>query len=90
MKNLLLKFIKLYQKYYSPMRPRRCIFVPTCSQYAVEAITKYGVLKGGFLSIMRILRCNPFNKNGGYDPVKWGGYLEEYVECNCSSNGKYV
>ena len=44
--------------------------VPTCSQYAVEAITKYGVLKGGFLSIMRILRCNPFNKNGGYDPVK--------------------
>ena len=62
--------IKLYQKYYSPMRPRRCIFVPTCSQYAVEAITKYGVLKGGFLSIMRILRCNPFNKNGGYDPVK--------------------
>ena len=49
MKKLLLNIIKLYQKYYSPMRPRRCIFVPTCSQYAVEAITKYGVLKGGFL-----------------------------------------
>ena len=69
MKKLLLSIIKLYQKYYSPMRPRRCIFVPTCSQYAVEAITKYGALKGGFLSIKRILRCNPFNKNGGYDPV---------------------
>ena len=62
MKKLLLTIIKLYQKYYSPMRPRRCIFVPTCS--------KYGALKGGFLSIKRILRCNPFNKNGGYDPVK--------------------
>ena len=62
MKKLLLNIIKLYQKYYSPMRPRRCIFVPTCSQYAVEAITKYGVLKGGFLSIMRILRCNKIRR----------------------------
>ena len=70
MKKLILSIIKLYQKYYSPMQPRRCIFVPTCSQYEVEAITKYGALKGGFLSIKRILRCNPFNKNGGYDPVK--------------------
>ena len=70
MKKLLLTIIKLYQKYYSPMRPRRCIFVATFSQYAVVAITKYGALKGGFLSIKRILRCNPFNKNGGYDPVK--------------------
>lgn len=70
MKKLLLTIIKLYQKYYSPTRPRRCIFIPTCSQYAFEAINKYGALKGGFLSIKRILRCNPFNKNGGYDPVK--------------------
>ena len=70
MKKLILSIIKLYQKYYSPTQPRRCIFVPTCSQYAVEAITKYGALKGGFLSIKRILKCNPFNKNGGYDPVK--------------------
>ena len=59
-----------YDFVFVAMRPRRCIFVPTCSQYAVEAITKYGALKGGFLSIKRILRCNPFNKNGGYDPVK--------------------
>ena len=70
MKKLILSIIKLYQKYSSAMQPRRCIFMPTCSQYAVEAITKYGALKGGFLSIKRILRCNPFNKNGGYDPVK--------------------
>ena len=64
------KLILSIQKYYSPMRPRRCIFIPTCSQYADEAITKYGALKGGFLSIKRICKCNPFNKNGGYDPVK--------------------
>lgn len=74
MKKLLLKLIYLYRKYYSPTRPARCIFIPTCSQYAEEAIKKYGVGKGVYLSIKRILRCNPFNKHGGYDPVKWGGY----------------
>ena len=63
-------FYDLYRKYYSPTKPARCIFVPTCSQYAEEAITKYGVAKGVYLSIKRILRCNPFNKHGGYDPVK--------------------
>jgi putative membrane protein insertion efficiency factor len=70
MKKLLLILIGFYQKYYSPTKPPCCIFVPTCSQYAVEAITKYGALKGGYLSLKRILRCNPLNKNGGYDPVK--------------------
>lgn len=70
MKKLLLHIIHLYKKYYSPTRPARCIFVPTCSQYAMEAIEKYGALKGSYMSIKRILRCNPFNKNGGYDPVK--------------------
>ena len=68
MKKLLLTIIKLYQKYYSPMRPRRCIFVPTCSQYGLEAIEKYGAVKGSLLAAWRILRCNPFSK-GGYDPV---------------------
>ena len=70
MKKVFLFLIGLYRKYYSPTRPRRCIFVPTCSEYAMEAIEKYGALKGGYLAIKRILRCNPFNKNGGYDPVK--------------------
>lgn len=69
MKRLILSIIKLYRKYISPMRPPCCIYSPTCSQYAIEAISKYGALKGGFLAIKRILRCNPFNK-GGYDPVK--------------------
>ena len=70
MKKLFLLLIKFYQKYISPhwvLRPS-CIYTPTCSQYAVEAIEKYGALKGGALAFWRILRCNPFAK-GGYDPV---------------------
>lgn len=51
------------------MKKPCCRFVPTCSEYAYEAIEKYGVLKGGFLSVKRLIRCNPFSK-GGYDPLK--------------------
>lgn len=69
MKKVMLKTIYLYRKYISPMRPPACIYVPTCSQYAIDAINKYGAIKGGFLAIKRILRCHPFAK-GGYDPVK--------------------
>lgn len=69
MKRILIFLIKLYRTYISPLKPACCRFYPTCSQYAIEAIAKYGVVKGGFMSIKRILRCNPFNK-GGYDPVK--------------------
>ena len=69
MKKLMLKSIHLYRKYISPMIPPTCIYVPTCSEYAIEAINKYGALKGGFLAIKRILRCHPFAK-GGYDPLK--------------------
>ena len=70
MKKVFLFLIDIYRKYYSPTKPRRCSFTPTCSEYAADAINKYGALKGGYLAIKRILRCNPFNKKGGYDPVK--------------------
>ena len=64
-----LRLIRMYQKYLSPLKTRwHCIYIPTCSQYGIEAIEKYGVLKGGLLTAWRILRCNPFAK-GGYDPV---------------------
>ena len=59
----------MYRTKISPMYPPRCKYIPTCSQYAVEAIEKYGVIKGGLMSIWRILRCNPFSK-GGFDPIK--------------------
>ena len=68
MKRVLLFLIRLYQKYLSPGLPRRCRFSPTCSQYALEAITKYGAVKGGWLALKRLLRCNPWSK-GGFDPV---------------------
>lgn len=60
--------IRLYQKTLSRIAPRHCRFYPTCSQYAVEAIGRYGVWRGGGLAVRRILRCNPFHP-GGYDPV---------------------
>ena len=68
MKKVLLALVKFYRVAISPDRPPCCRYIPTCSQYALEAIEKYGALKGGWLAFRRILRCNPFHK-GGYDPV---------------------
>ncbi len=69
MKYVLLWMIRFYRKYLSGMKGGcTCKYYPTCSQYGLEAIEKYGALKGGALSVWRILRCNPFSK-GGYDPV---------------------
>lgn len=68
MKKILIVMIKGYQKYLSPLKRTRCPYIPTCSQYGLEAIEKYGAVKGSLLAAWRILRCNPFSK-GGYDPV---------------------
>ncbi len=68
MKYICIKMIKGYQKYISPGLPPRCRFYPTCSSYSIEAFEKYGFIKGLYLSVKRILKCNPFFK-GGYDPV---------------------
>jgi len=67
-RKLFILLIKFYQKYISPIKRPCCRFTPTCSMYALEAFERYGALKGLYLSIKRILRCNPFSK-GGYDPV---------------------
>ncbi len=61
--------IRGYKKYISPSLPPSCKYLPTCSQYAIDAIVKYGALRGSLMALWRILRCNPFSK-GGYDPVK--------------------
>jgi putative membrane protein insertion efficiency factor len=60
--------IRLYRRLISPLLPARCKYHPTCSAYAVEAITRHGVVRGGGLAVWRLLRCNPFS-HGGYDPV---------------------
>ena len=71
MKAVLLWMIRLYRRFLSPLRPPCCRFIPTCSAYALEAVEKYGALKGGFLALRRILRCNPFHRQKSieYDPV---------------------
>ncbi|NMA36737.1 MAG: membrane protein insertion efficiency factor YidD [Papillibacter sp.] len=68
MKKLLLSVILFYRRHLSPTKPPCCRYIPTCSQYALEAIEKYGALKGSRLAVGRFLRCHPFHK-GGYDPV---------------------
>ena len=68
MKKLFLFLIRFYRRHISPLKQPCCRFIPTCSQYAYEAVSKYGALRGGLLSLKRILRCHPFSR-GGYDPV---------------------
>lgn len=65
---IIIGLIRFYQTAISPLTPPACRFTPTCSQYALEAIKKYGQVKGGWLALKRILRCNPWG-GSGYDPV---------------------
>ena len=70
MKRALLRLIRFYQRSVSPLFPPRCRFIPTCSQYALEAVEKYGPVKGTALAAQRLARCHPFYRGGKiYDPV---------------------
>jgi putative membrane protein insertion efficiency factor len=69
MKFLVLDFLRLYKTFLSPFLPPSCRFTPTCSEYAREAVEKYGALRGTWLGVKRISRCQPFSK-GGYDPLQ--------------------
>jgi putative membrane protein insertion efficiency factor len=69
MKFLVLDFLRLYKTFLSPFLPSACRFTPTCSEYAMQAVEKYGTIRGTWLGVKRILRCQPFCR-GGYDPVK--------------------
>ncbi len=71
MKSVMIWMIRFYRKYISPAFPPCCRFIPTCSQYALEAIEKYGALKGGWLALKRIMKCQPFHRQKSivYDPV---------------------
>jgi len=68
MKKMAIMMIKFYRSFISPLKPPTCRFMPTCSEYALQAIEKYGIIRGGSMAIRRILRCHPFHP-GGYDPV---------------------
>jgi putative membrane protein insertion efficiency factor len=67
-KRLVLAAIRFYQRHISPTMPPSCRYLPTCSQYGYEAVQRYGLPKGGWLALRRLLRCHPFSA-GGYDPV---------------------
>ena len=69
MKRILLALIRFYKRCISPYTPATCRFNPTCSQYAYEAISKYGAIKGGGLALRRLCRCHPFTKRDPFDPV---------------------
>ena len=68
MKYLLMGLIRLYQLTFSRVLPPSCRFTPTCSVYSYQAVEKYGAIRGGWMAIKRIVRCNPLNP-GGHDPV---------------------
>ncbi|MGB9773579.1 MAG: membrane protein insertion efficiency factor YidD [Bacteroidota bacterium] len=68
MKRVLILLVRGYQFFLSPLFQNSCRFYPTCSQYSIEALQKHGALRGLWLSVKRVLRCNPFHP-GGYDPV---------------------
>ena len=69
MKKILLACIQFYRRRISPLTPPCCRFRPTCSEYALQAVQKYGVLKGGWMAMKRLGRCHPFSKRDWYDPV---------------------
>ena len=71
MKHIFLALIRFYRRAVSPLRPPCCRFIPTCSEYALEAVEKYGAVKGGWLALRRIAKCHPFHRQKSieYDPV---------------------
>ena len=69
MKHVLIFLVRLFQKFISPLFPATCRFYPTCSEYFIQAVQKYGALKGTWLGLKRISKCHPWHE-GGYDPLK--------------------
>lgn len=87
LKKLLTALICFYRRYISPLKKPSCRFYPTCSQYALDAVSAYGARKGGYMALRRILRCHPFNP-GGYDPVRGRDLPAKSVHTGIVHTGK--
>lgn len=83
MKALAIAMLRQYKRWISPLLAPSCRYVPTCSEYAMEALDRYGVLRGGMMSVWRLLRCHPFVK-GGYDPVVKGSQPRDRQDAACA------
>ena len=88
MKRALLWLIRFYRSAISPRKPAMCKYIPTCSQYSLEAIERFGAFKGGLLTLWRILRCNPWSRRG-YDPVPEKKRQEEKAWLKEERNFRY-
>lgn len=69
MQNVVIRALRLYKRWVSPMLPSACRYVPTCSEYMMDAVSRYGSARGVWMGVLRILRCHPFHA-GGFDPVR--------------------
>ena len=85
-KLVVLQLLRAYKWAISPMLPPSCRFVPTCSEYAMEAVDRYGVLRGGLMALARLLRCHPL-AHAGYDPVVKDGKRELEEKCGATTRG---
>ncbi len=74
--------LRVYKWAVSPMLPPSCRYVPTCSEYAMEAVERFGAIRGSWMALMRLLRCHPFVK-GGYDPVVKHVHAESVTSADC-------
>jgi uncharacterized protein len=81
MKTLTLALLRLYKRWISPLLPPSCRYVPTCSEYAMEAVERYGAVRGGALAAWRVLRCHPLAA-GGLDPVVKRGVVKRGTDCS--------
>jgi uncharacterized protein len=79
-KIVVLQLLRAYKWAISPMFPPACRYVPSCSEYAMEAVERYGALRGGWMALIRVLRCHPFSR-AGYDPVVQGTSAEPLQQC---------